>query len=90
MRADNLEELDVFRALIKTYTRHENEMVVVNYNRSVMGQLGKGHFAPVAGYHAEQDMVLIMDTAQYKYPPHWIKLDILWKAMQVSNSSFES
>ena len=23
------------------------------------------------GYHAERDMVLILDTARFKYPPHW-------------------
>jgi glutathione gamma-glutamylcysteinyltransferase len=27
-------------------------------------------------------MVLIMDVARFKYPPHWVPLQILYDAMQ--------
>lgn len=27
-------------------------------------------------------MVLIMDTARFKHPPHWIPLTVLWEAMK--------
>jgi hypothetical protein len=30
---------------------------------------GDGHFSPVGGYHAGKDLVLILDTARFKYPP---------------------
>lgn len=42
---------------------------------------GDGHFSPVGGYHAESDMVLILDTARFKYPPHWVPLKGLYQAM---------
>ncbi len=42
---------------------------------------GDGHFSPVGGFHAQKDMVLILDTARFKYPPHWVSLSALYKAM---------
>lgn len=27
-------------------------------------------------------MVLIMDTARFKHPPHWIPMETLWEAMK--------
>lgn len=32
-------------------------------------------------------MVLIMDVARYKYPPHWVELPILYKAINSIDSS---
>ena len=42
---------------------------------------GDGHFSPIGGFHAAKDLVLILDTARFKYPPHWISLTELYKAM---------
>lgn len=44
-------------------------------------QTGTGHFSPIGGYHAGRDMVLILDVARFKYPPHWVPLTLLWEAM---------
>lgn len=44
-------------------------------------QTGSGHFSPIGGYHAGKDMVLILDVARFKYPPHWVPLSLLWEAM---------
>lgn len=44
-------------------------------------QTGGGHFSPIGGYHAGKDMVLILDVARFKYPPHWVPLTFLWDAM---------
>ena len=30
---------------------------------------------------AERDLVLILDTARFKYPPHWVPLPLLFEAM---------
>lgn len=30
---------------------------------------GDGHFSPLGGYHEGRDLVLILDTARFKYPP---------------------
>lgn len=48
---------------------------------SLLLQTGTGHFSPVGGYHAAKDMVLILDVARFKYPPHWVPLSLLWEAM---------
>jgi len=47
-----------------------------------LGQTGDGHFSPIGGYHAEKDLVLIMEVARFKYPPHWVPLQLLFDAMK--------
>ena len=34
---------------------------------------GDGHFSPLGGYHEARDLVLILDTARFKYAPHWVR-----------------
>lgn len=46
-----------------------------------MCSAGDGHFSPLGGYHELEDMVLILDTARFKYPPHWVPLAQLYQAM---------
>lgn len=73
--------VDHFREVIKTYTQCSNIFLVATYSRKILNQTGDGHFSPIAGYHPDQDLVLIMDTARFKYPPHWVKLPHLLEAM---------
>ena len=54
---------------------------LVSYSRSKLNQTGQGHFSPIGGYHKPSDMVLIMDVARFKYPPHWVPLADLYQAM---------
>lgn len=50
-----------------------------------------GHFSPLGGYCAAQDMVLIMDVARFKYPPHWVPLTLLFQSMnEVDNETKRS
>eukprot|EP00903_Cladosiphon_okamuranus_P008074 g7788.t1 len=58
------------------------KVVVVSYDRRGVNQTGTGHFSPIGGYHREQDLVLVMDTARFKHPPHWIPMETLWEAMK--------
>lgn len=55
--------------------------LIVAYDRGTLGQTGTGHFSPVGGYDAARDRVLILDVARFKYPPHWVALDLLFSAM---------
>ena len=71
-----------FRDVVKRVTRCENQVLVCSYSRKTLSQTGDGHFSPIGGYHSGRDLVLIFDVARYKYPPHWITVDVLWKAMQ--------
>jgi glutathione gamma-glutamylcysteinyltransferase len=49
-----------------------------NISRKVLKQTGDGHFTPFSGYHTESDRVLLFDTARFKYPPHWIDVNLLY------------
>ncbi|XP_065052491.1 glutathione gamma-glutamylcysteinyltransferase-like isoform X2 [Rhopilema esculentum] len=77
---DMLEEN--FRELVKICTQQDDSFIVASYSRSTLLQTGEGHFSPIAGYHPGQDLVLILDVARFKYPPHWVSLKLLVKAMR--------
>lgn len=49
--------------------------------KQVRHAAGDGHFSPIGGFHASKDMVLILDTARFKYPPHWVPMAQLHQAM---------
>ncbi|MEO5767719.1 MAG: phytochelatin synthase family protein, partial [Polyangia bacterium] len=71
---------DALRLAVRTATAApRGPMLVAGYARSVLGQTGGGHFSPIAGYHPARDLVLILDVARFKYPPHWVPLSALWQ-----------
>ncbi|XP_052887273.1 glutathione gamma-glutamylcysteinyltransferase 3-like isoform X2 [Gossypium arboreum] len=73
--------IEDFRERVVSCTSSEDCHLIVSYNRAVFKQTGTGHFSPIGGYHAGKDMVLILDVARFKYPPHWVPLSLLWDAM---------
>ncbi|MBD2183484.1 phytochelatin synthase family protein [Planktothrix sp. FACHB-1355] len=75
--------LEKFRQAVEQVTTASGDIhLVVSYSRKVLGQTGDGHFSPIGGYHPKRDLVLILDVARFKYPPHWISLPLLWKAFE--------
>ncbi|MEP7126139.1 MAG: phytochelatin synthase family protein [Byssovorax sp.] len=56
--------------------------LIAGYSRGALDQTGDGHFSPLGGYHRGRDLVLVLDVARFKYPPHWAPLSLLWEAMQ--------
>ncbi|GFR90947.1 glutathione gamma-glutamylcysteinyltransferase [Elysia marginata] len=78
----NIPSLEQLRGEIKRITKREDVVFIASYGRKVLGQTGDGHFSPIAGYHEGLDLVLILDTARFKYPPHWIKLQTFLDAMK--------
>lgn len=76
---------DFRRAVMKcTSSRFDGvngSAMIVSYSRRKLNQTGDGHFSPIGGYHPGKDMVLIMDVARFKYPPHWVPLSQLFCAM---------
>lgn len=62
-------------------TRADEPYLVAAYSRRLLGQTGEGHYSPVGGYHRGRDLVLLLDVARFKYPPHWVPLTQLWAAM---------
>ncbi|KAK3414576.1 hypothetical protein EUGRSUZ_H00437 [Eucalyptus grandis] len=73
--------VDLFRQFVKRCSSSDNCHLVSSYHRAAFKQTGTGHFSPIGGYHAGSDMVLILDVARFKYPPHWVPLTLLWEAM---------
>ena len=71
-----------FRTAIHTAASQPGIHLVASFSRSVMGQTGCGHYSPIAGYHPQTDMALIMDVARFKYPPYWAPVSLLWRAIQ--------
>lgn len=63
-------------------TTNNNTVMIVSYHRPKLNQTGSGHFSPIGGYNEAEDMVLIMDVARFKYPPHWAPLTSLYEALQ--------
>lgn len=72
---------DFRQAAIKSSTI-PNQHLVVSFSRQSMEQTGIGHFSPIAGYHKDSDMALVLDVARFKYPSYWVSLERLWKAME--------
>jgi glutathione gamma-glutamylcysteinyltransferase len=55
--------------------------VIVNYTRAALGQTGGGHFSPIGAVHLGAELALVLDVARFKYPPHWVPIERLWRAM---------
>jgi glutathione gamma-glutamylcysteinyltransferase len=75
--------IEAFRKVVSEISSSDKaeRFIVVNFSRKSLSQTGGGHFSPVGGYLPSKDLVLIMDTARFKYPPFWVSLTDLWKAM---------
>ncbi|UJR31717.1 hypothetical protein I4U23_019197 [Adineta vaga] len=77
-------------AILSACTRRLDDIrLVCSYNRSTLEQTGSGHFSPIAGYHVQEDLVLILDVARFKYPSHWISIELLWQSMCTIDSTTE-
>lgn len=75
--------LDKFReSLLASVRAPAGPFMVANYDREALGQTGSGHFSPLAAWHAPSDHVLVLDVARFKYPPHWVPVSALWRAME--------
>lgn len=73
--------LDELRAGLAIAARGE-AVLIAAYDRAALGQTGSGHFSPIGGHHAARDLALVLDVARFKYPPHWIAVEQLWRATQ--------
>jgi hypothetical protein len=73
--------LDEFRSEAQANLLDPTNFLIVNYDRSILGQPGGGHISPVAAYHSGSDRFLILDVAPYKAPFVWVRAGDLWQAM---------
>jgi len=70
-----------FREILKKNMKNPKNYVLVNYFRAPLGQGDIGHISPIGAYDELTDEVLIMDVTTYNYPPVWVKLTLLFNAM---------
>ncbi|KAH9284132.1 Glutathione gamma-glutamylcysteinyltransferase 3 [Echinococcus granulosus] len=56
-------------------------ILVVSYDRKAVKQTGNGHYALVSGYHPKRDLILVLETAAFKYPSHWAPLTAIYNGM---------
>jgi hypothetical protein len=81
-------ELQEFRqAILNSMTQFDDNQqlhscVVVSFDRRVLNQTGTGHFSPIGGYNKKRDLVLVLDSARFKYPPFWVDIKLLYEAMK--------
>lgn len=61
--------------------RQPTSFLIVSYTRQIMGQTGTGHFSPIGAYDEASDHVLVLDTARFKYGPHWVPLQLMFDAL---------
>mmetsp|Transcript_5967 Transcript_5967/g.15356 ORF Transcript_5967/g.15356 Transcript_5967/m.15356 type:complete len:473 (+) Transcript_5967:117-1535(+) len=78
--------LDQFREMLKRACSQDKSFIIASYSRKVLNQTGDGHFSPIGGYFQEKDLVLLLDVARFKYPPHWVKTAVLYEAMSRPDS----
>lgn len=83
--ADAIDEARL-RQMIKDTLAEPNKRLVINYTRKAIGQNGDGHISPVGAYDADTDRVLVLDVAKYKYPPVWMTVGDLYKAINTIDS----
>lgn len=76
-----------FRLDLQACLQTSGQFMAVNYLRTMVGQAGGGHISPIAAYNESEDAVLILDVSKYKYPPVWVKLNHLFRAMETSDGA---
>ena len=81
MRHVEDETLEEFRDYAVANLRRPKDFVIANYRREVLGQNRGGHFSPLAAWHKATDRFLILDSADYKFPPMWVPAATLFAAM---------
>jgi glutathione gamma-glutamylcysteinyltransferase len=62
-------------------------VLIASYDRKLLDQTGSGHFSPIGGFHRERDLVLVLDVARFKYPPHWVSTEKLYRAMEPADAA---
>ena len=79
------EDLETFR----DHMRRSNDPTrryVVNFYRGPLFAKGGGHFSPIGGYLADQDLVFVLDVNK-KFGPWLVKTERLWQATNTLDKS---
>ncbi len=77
--------VDAFRAELKRNLATAGDYLVVDFSRPELGQDMGAHWSPLAAYHEGSDRVLMLDVARMRYPPSWVPVEALFKAMNTTD-----
>lgn len=75
-----------FRRCVEEVCSGRDSVLCCSYSRKILGQTGDGHFTPIGGYNKAKDLVLLLDVARFKYPPHWVPLELCYESMTALDS----
>jgi len=76
------ETLEMFRKVVKEVCQSDGMVMTCSFSREALAQRGVGHFSPIGAYNEDQDMILVLDVARYKYPAFWVKVATMFDAMK--------
>lgn len=76
---------EVFKAKAIENLKSVDDAIIVNYSRSLVFQEGGGHHSLVGAYHSKADRFLILDVAQHRYEPVWVRSIDLWNAIHTAD-----
>ena len=79
-RVEHADAEDRFRDDLATLA-DPTDVLLVNYHRPALHQEGGGHISPIAAWDAASDRALVLDVSTYKYPPVWVAVADLHRAM---------
>ena len=71
----------------RTCSEDSDELLIASYSRRALGQTGDGHFAVLGAYDEYTNGVLILETARFKYPMHFVPAEQLFEAMRWEDSA---
>lgn len=77
-------DVGTFRDAVRENLAREGDFLLVNYQRSELGQAPMGHISPIAAYDELSDRLLVLDVAAHKYPPTWVETGAMWRAMRAT------
>ena len=81
VRRANQVSLEQFKQDLENVCSRDDIHMVVSFSRKALGQTGDGHFSPIGGYVPKSGMVLVLDTARFKYPSYFVSVEQLYKSL---------
>ncbi|KAK4057791.1 hypothetical protein OIO90_001010 [Microbotryomycetes sp. JL221] len=73
--------LEQFRRDLRKATNGGRDVMALSFSRKTLGQTGDGHFSPIGAYSEQDDAVLVLDVARFKYPSYWISVELAYDSM---------
>lgn len=80
--ADQFRTPEELAIALKQLMSQEGHFVIANFSRKALGQVGGGHYSPLAAFDEVSRSVLILDVNLRRYGSYWVPIDSFWQSMQ--------